>query len=256
MWHEDVTFLSNYAADIDLQGQLSGTHLSHSVPSVFQRPIQFYHSLAKEGNPLHGAVVSEWRGFMATFALSRWLDLDVEARHFPVPPADKKLISHVGASGNRDLHLNTILRNQLPKPEDWDKWWLVYCDRALLGATSPWTILYTAAEYKAPASIPWQREGLLIDPIEHYDPQQDRKPMELSILYAWVAAILKNQPNWGMPSHLGLQKKAVSEGLEAWQKKLGKYQRSELQIKKYSSLFGAAPLSVILQQPEDLKGED
>jgi hypothetical protein len=59
-----------------------------------------------------------------------------------------------------------------------------------------------------------------------------------------------------MPSHLGLQKKAVSEGLEAWQKKLGKYQRSELQIKKYSSLFGAAPLSVILQQPEDLKGED
>jgi hypothetical protein len=256
MWHEDVTFLSNYAADIDLQGQLSGTHLSHSVPSVFQRPIQFYHSLAKEGNPLHDAVVSEWRGFMATFALSRWLDLDVEARPYSVPPTNPAASSQVGASGNRDLHFNTILRNQLPKPEDWDKWWLVYCDRALLGATSPWTVLYTAAQYKAPASIPWQREGLLIDPIEHYDPQQDRMPMELSILYAWVTAILENQPNWGMPSHLGLQKKAVSEGLETWQRKLAKYQRPNLQLNQYSSLFEAPPLSVILQQPEDLMGKD
>src|SRR5947209_4089704 len=188
VWHEDTGFLEKYASDIDLQGQLSSTQLSHSVPSFFQRPIQFYNSLAEEANPLHVAVTHEWRGLLAAFALSNWLDLNIRVRRFQVPPEDLQASSYVGATGNGSLHFNTILRGQLPKPEHWSDWWLIYADEVLLGATSPWTAVYTAAQYAPSASIPWPRERLLIDPIEHFDPQPNVILSDLAILHNWMTS--------------------------------------------------------------------
>jgi len=251
-WYKEPDFLRKYAVDIDLQGQLSRTDLSHSVPSFFQRPIQFYSSLSTASNPLHNAVSGEWRGLMAVFALSNWLpDLELDARPFKVPAEDLTKTSRVGATGNGDLHFNTILRGQLPNEDDWGEWWMIYCDGALLGATSPWTVLYTAAEYQCPRSIPWQsKDHLLVDPAEHYDPAHDRTPRELAILYAWVTAILENQRNWGVPERLGVQKNVVADAFKAWQDELERYHDSSLRLEEPTTLFPQkTPLSVILQQP-------
>ena len=84
-WHEDPNFLSGYVTDIDLQGQLSNITLSHSVPSAFQRPIQFYRALSDPNSPLHSAVTAEWRGLMAVFCLSSWLEVRLDVPPFAVP---------------------------------------------------------------------------------------------------------------------------------------------------------------------------
>jgi len=254
MWHEEGDFLAKYASDIDLHGQLPSNHFAHSVPSVYQRPIQFYESLRNSHNPLHDAAVKEWRGLMAVIGLSRWVDPRLEVTHFVVPPRNQSATSEVGATGNRDLHFNAILRNQLPKrEEDWNEWWLIRCDGVLLGATSPWTLVYTAAQYEAPQRIPWQRAGLLMDPIRHYDPTGSRTPVELAILHAWVSSILAARDNdgWGMADHLGNQQNLIADALEQWQEDLAKYARKGFEIQLDPTLFAAAnkPFSMVLQRP-------
>src|ERR1035441_247107 len=184
VWSTEDEFLRNYADSVEVSGNLSIKGMAHSVPSVFQRPIQFVRMIQDEDNPLHNAVVSEWRGLMATFCLKEWLKLDVKVKLFEVPNVEETEQSYVGAEDCGDLHFRAALRNQMPQrpksdpglasagvsqqiPErksDWEKWWMIYCNNQLLGATSPWSLVYTASQYRTPAAIPWQENGLLIDP--------------------------------------------------------------------------------------------
>jgi hypothetical protein len=256
-WQAEDAFLQKYSADIDLQGQVEGIQLSHSVPSFFQRPIQFYHSLVDPKNPLHRAVQSEWRGLLAAFALARWLDISITVEEFAVEPAARDEESHVGATGNGDLHFRTILNNQLPS-EHWRKWWLIRCDGTLLGATSPWIIAYTAAQYKAPRSIPWQNDtGLLIDPIDHFDPKRDQSCQELAILEAWVRGTLENREAWRFADGLGPQENVVAEALETWMEDLAAYRDSSLQLQDYSTAFHSDHyLGGILRHVEGLTGQE
>src|ERR1039458_9084924 len=163
-------FLKKYAQDIRIEGQIIDTNIVHSVPSVFARAIQFAKGLA--GGPLRDATVSQWRGLLAVFALKGYLKLTVEPRLYKVPPLAPPPAE--GKAARDDLNLATILRNQLPKPEgDWDHWWLIYCLEQsvgwkLIGATSPWTIAFTPAEYKCPDLVTWQTGGLFSDPIQYF----------------------------------------------------------------------------------------
>lgn len=262
-WRQDSEFLQRYAADIDIQGQVASTETSHSVPSVFQRPIQFYRSLASSNHPLNNAVTQEWRGLMAVFALAGWLELQLEPRRFTVPPAPTReedgartTTSEVGKTGNGSLHLDTIIRNQAPDSQDWAEWSMIYCDGSLLGATSPWTVVYTASQYKASESIPWQRDGHLIDPIKYYDPDEERLPYELAILYAWVNLTLSRRGQWQMPARLGVQGNVIADALQAWKTDLARYaDRALTQSFVFNgSLFTEPMLAGILQQPADLEG--
>jgi hypothetical protein len=167
--------------------------LAHSIPSVFQRPIQFHMAMADMDSPLRRAVLGEWRGLMAVFCLAEWAHLRVSATEFSVPQPPRGATSSVGNERVGDLHFKSMLYFQLPyrrveqraspaggaaegatrRVTDWEKWWVIKCNDTLLGATSPWTLLYTASEYKAPSAIPWQSaDNKLIDPIDHYDPSQ------------------------------------------------------------------------------------
>jgi hypothetical protein len=157
---------------------------------VFARPIQFFQALSNQNHPLHDAVVSQWRGLLAVFALQEWLNLTPTAEQYDVPLANQ-------ISVGIDQNLYTILRNQLPYPAtDWERWWLLHCNNQLIGTTSPWTIVYTPSEYTCPATIPWRTDdGLLMDPVTYYDPKgTGGRWFELALLLRWVELVLQQNP--------------------------------------------------------------
>jgi hypothetical protein len=223
-WKSDETsedFLKRYADDIRLEGQLEDPRVIHSVPSVFARPIQFSQALSDPKNVLHDAVVAQWRGLLAVFALQEWLGLPLAATLYEVP--------QVGGDEQRgDRKFTAILRNQLPyPPEEWEQWWLLYCDGQLIGATSPWTMVYTPAEYICPEKIPWRSpDGWLTDPITYY--KRLKIPREISFLLAWVELTLDQYTAHlrGMvsqPAEYGDRTGALKRELETWRDELRIY---------------------------------
>jgi hypothetical protein len=220
-WNPVGDFLTKYSSDILVEGELSDRMLVHSVPTVFARPIQFSQALENEAHPAHASVVGQWRGLLAVFALQRWLETSVEVREFSL----KQKAGAEVSPAERPLH--SVLRNQLPKPEEeWERWWLLYCQGELLGATSPWTLVYTAADYTCPAGIPWQEEGGLIDPVRYFDPTGRGKSRELALLHAWILkAIEGERDRWGMAEKVHLEKfmKTLTRELGKWKKELERY---------------------------------
>ncbi|MFN0106874.1 MAG: hypothetical protein ACKV2U_32875 [Bryobacteraceae bacterium] len=232
-------FLNNYAGDIHLTGQLANLHAVHSVPSAFARPILFSQALANADHPLHAAARSEWRGLMAAIALKDWIGISVDFVKYTVPPIGKDDTSSVGSRGKDDLHLRTILRNQLPRPEaDWETWWLIYIDKCLVGATSPWTVVYTPSNYSCPESIPWTTEvettggkkrRVLADPIEYFDPAKPRpsgKSVELGLWRAWTDIVLTfKDDRWGLPNtpHYNLHSATLAGALNDLKSDLNAY---------------------------------
>ncbi len=284
MWESSDGFLANYSDSVDAGVQINRTDMTHSVPSVFQRPMQFYWALGSREHPLHDVITGEWRGLLAAIALNQWMTLGISQVEFAVPTlagekeGATKEWSSVGDQTKGDLHFRTILRHQLPmrlvpgdparnistrRESDWEKWWIIRCGnaRAAIGATSPWTLVYTSASYKPPIAIPWQENGLLIDPIEHYDPGRKRsdKPLVLSLLYFWVRWILAQQEHWGIPRYLGVQEKVVITALKDWLSTLGQYERPDISqrtVKIAGSMFPMAPLSNILLEVDRASEQD
>jgi hypothetical protein len=80
-WKTDAAFLQRFAHDIHVKGQL-GDRIVNSVPSVFARPIQFSQALSSATHPMHDAVVSQWRGLLAIFALQKALTIPLRVTRF------------------------------------------------------------------------------------------------------------------------------------------------------------------------------
>ena len=221
-WVTDENFLERYAQDIRVD-PLKDPNVSHSVPSVFARAIQFFNALKNENNPLHDALVAEWRGLLAVIGLRKRFGFILDFDLVSVVPT---------SSGTEaDERFKRMLRSQLPYPEkDWEQWWMVSCNGQLLGATSPWSIVYTPAGYQCSNIIPWLRDGILIDPIEYY-----RKlgiSVELTLLQRWVKKLIDDyndkQYHWGMPDAFNA---TIRSELEKWEKELRDYSDVNQNIK-------------------------
>lgn len=264
-WASQPDFLSKYARSVNVgNNQLKVGSLAHSVPSVFQRPIQFHKAMADESSPLHKAVGGEWRGLMAVFCLADWLGLRLSVEEFAVPAIEASARSSVGSQNVGDLHFRAMLRNQLPtrrveqhEPDaagqdqvtikrisDWERWWVIRCNEKLLGATSPWTLVYTASQYTAPSAIDWiSSDSRLIDPIDHYDPKKERQPSAaLAILHAWVVKLLADRTTWNFDPNLGAYSTLLITALQAWQNDLHPYSQGfVLDNNKLISRFDGIP---------------
>lgn len=215
-WMPDDQFLEKFPHDIHLEAQVADKGLINSIPSAFARPIQFFRALESERHPLHLAVRSQWRGLMALFGLNDLAFYRLKAEVFRL---DERLKSATGRNG-ADLPLLEILQNQAPMgsadPEDWSRWYLIYCDGALVGATSPWSFVYTPVRYRCPNSIRWQREGLLTDPIEIYRNSLEGSE-ELGALSSWVGRLLK-QGGWHLRNQA--HENVLRRHLELWSQDL------------------------------------
>lgn len=116
-----------------------------SIPDVYARPLLFQSAFRNEQHPAHRACVQEWRGLLSLLAL------------YEVKPGlkEKLRLLPVGFAGHE---ANPLVRavQQLKPPAvqlqdaqayEWDKLVLVQFDGITLGALSPSTLVFTAAEY-------------------------------------------------------------------------------------------------------------
>ncbi|HYH45130.1 MAG TPA: hypothetical protein VEG34_05545, partial [Thermoanaerobaculia bacterium] len=226
-WGTADDFLAKFAADILIDGQVEDRHLIQSVPTVFARPIQFYQAFENQRHPAHASIVGQWRGLLGVFALHRWLGVSLDVQEFAVPKVEDGPLPSRFEPRSADLPLLAILNSQLPYPRsEWERWWLIHLRGHLLGATSPWSLVYTAATPGCPDDIPWQKDGRLIDPIAYYDPQKRGKSDELSLLAAWIGRVMENEPTrWGVAerTHLEVPVRAIVRELRAWKDELQRY---------------------------------
>ena len=247
-WKPYPNFLVDYGADIAVEGRLEDRRGLANVPTVFARPIYFAQALADDRHPAHRAVRGQWRGLLAVFALQRWLGLPLGTDQVVIP--EKPTEAPAGARA-----LWTILRSQLPRPEEeWARWWLLRCDDRLIGATSPWTIVYTPTEYDCPQRIPWQTDGLLIDPLEHYDRMgTGGRSVELSLLAIWLDRVLQARATrFGIDGrgHLDEHLEVVTRQLAQWRSDLMRYrlqEHADKQLEAPTVQIKEAPYSAFLR---------
>jgi len=222
-------FLPRFVHDIDVGGALDDLRLAHSVPSVYARPIIFAQAFDQEKSPLHKAVIREWRGLMAVFGLQSWIGYSVKFRKYPVqaPPEDR--VSAVGRVPVDDLHLRTMLHGLLPEPvEFWNPLRLIYVNEALVGAASPWTMVFTPAGRVRAGIVPWADGNVLLDPLEYYGVGTDAPSIELTLLAQWIDHLLRAQldsanPNWGMEGAGGNFLQDISQQLKDWRTQLERF---------------------------------
>ena len=226
-------FLESYARGIQIEGDVRDIRKVHSVPSAFARPILFSQALGSNasdaGNdpaaaqlhsPLHKAVQAQWRGLMGLFALKDYFAFDLTMEEFKVPSRDDLVRMRKLSAGVRDLKFLTILREQMPKPEAiWEQCWLIRCDGRLVGATSPWTVVYTPAEYSCPASIPWRDKntGLLGDPLGYLATKNGKQ--EITALARWVERMIgqhEDHDSWDLAHDRPKVAASLKRELEIW----------------------------------------
>lgn len=249
-WYAADDFLAQFSTDILVEGSVDYQSIVRGVPSVFAQPIYFAHALGDRNHPAHAAAVGQWRGLLACFALKRWLELPLEVQRFEVsgPGFDDP---------SPDAILRTVLAAQLPAPQaDWREWWILRCGGRLLGATSPWSMVYPPAQSQASVAIPWQRGGVLIDPIEHYDARRQRRDsLELALLAAWVEQLLAEQQNrWGASPGVTWDRAlaVVTRSLVEWRDSLQRYAREEDRERELTTDFPSVqePYGVFLRPLE------
>jgi hypothetical protein len=209
-WKPEADFLEKYAHDIYIKGNVAD-RLVNSVPSVFARPIQFYQALADDQHPMHATIVSQWRGLLAAFALRKALDIPLQVSRFQLRDD----------AGDRDADRQfvRILQAQAPRPaSEWKTWLLLYCEGQLIGATSPWTIVYTPTEYRLASGIPWiDADGMLTDPSLSLQEGSDNE--ELRALVTWLEVVLSQHP-WNMPQHHEKKAGHIRRELLTWRDEL------------------------------------
>jgi hypothetical protein len=238
-WYAEPDFLNQFSTDILVEGTVGPRQIVRGVPSVFAQPIYFAHALGDRKHPAHAAAVGQWRGLLACFALQRWLRLPLRVERFD-------LGGGTAPGGSADGIFRTVLAAQLPAPaDDWRQWWLLRCGDALLGATSPWSLVYPPAHSEAPASVPWRRSGVLVDPIDHYDERRQRRSSrELSLLLAWVERVFAGHENrWGARGGNAWDHtlSLVTDSLAAWRRDLEPYRLAEDDGRDCATELGEVP---------------
>jgi len=253
LWRQNDSFLEQFARDIFFHEQIQDPRVMQSIPSVFARQIQWDRAFHLEepeksrGNaaksddrhPLHDAVIQEWRGLLALIALRKWLSgVEITAVEFDLAKEFAAALRNRQATGTiGDLNLLTILFNQLPSPQElWGKWWLFYCNNCLIGATSPWTLVFTPADYACPEVIPWRSDKhVLIDPLRHYRQTDNR--IGLQILSRWIELVLEKFPPAGM-NGVGMERRVgnLRRELTAWKMEV------DLHLRKFGEKPGDIPV--------------
>jgi len=219
-------FLLKFVHDIDVGGALDDLRLAHSVPSVYARPIIFAQAFRQPKSPLHKAVIREWRGLMAIFGLQSWIGYELSFENYAVTAPPDGQVSAVGRVPKDDLHLRTMLHGLLPEPVDFcNPLRLIYVNKTLVGAASPWTMVFTPAGRIPAKTVPWADGRILLDPSEYYAAGTTGRSLELTLLSQWIDHLISAQLdpanlNWGMGRVGGDFLADISRQLKAWRDEL------------------------------------
>ena len=142
-----------------------------SVPSPWARLLLFEQALFSQQHPAHQQILQEWKGLLGIIALAEFIQLRLEAT--PVDLNDKDPVVQA-------------LKNMVPDehPDLWHRKALLWVDGHLVGGTSPRTLVFTGIRPDIPPTVPFQHEGRLLNPVRHYEANEDAD--SLSLLLEWI----------------------------------------------------------------------
>lgn len=183
-WSRNVSFnkLAILARNLDTSRSKDHPDKLYSVPTPWARLLLFETALYDKNHPAHAEVQSQWRGLLGLVGLANVLGLGEKLRSVPFD-----------LSAQRDGDLKNAFRELRPRHPSgerdleqgkWDSFGLIFLDHALLGGTSPRTLIFTGIAHQCPPSIPFRTpQGRLADPAEYY---RGRDPLFLDVLRQWI----------------------------------------------------------------------
>lgn len=144
---QDGNWLGALSEGIKAEAKPSGVS---SIPDVYAQPILFWNALTQEGHPQHDDVVQEWRGLLSLLALDtvKKLGLDYQLVTFSERPDEDELSKALRELKPDDIYLEGVNRPAYR----WTELILIRHEGVTLGALSPSTLVFTAADYFKPAA--------------------------------------------------------------------------------------------------------
>jgi|GEM_PF-6209642 len=177
-WHRDTSVLSKLPSDLIVGKDRVESKLLTSIPDVWARAHFFHRALLDARHPGHDDVVDEWRGLLALICFS-----ETYALNLTVDTID---LEELGVSGDGNPPIAGPLLDTAPS-DAFKRFCLIKADGILVGATSPFSFVYTPPDYKVPEIIPWHdMNGRLIDPTNYFARRGGTYQQMLATLKGWI----------------------------------------------------------------------
>jgi hypothetical protein len=134
-WEHYDELLDKLPDDLRIEGSVTADSLT-AIPTVWARPLLFAEALfSGDAHPLNKEVVGEWRGLLGIFCFRGYYGFQLSTRSYDVSGPSSERFARV---------LNTLRPNS-----EWQTSHLVYLDTVVLGASSPKSLFFAAADYGA-----------------------------------------------------------------------------------------------------------
>ncbi len=179
---EGVSFFNRLANSLDFES--NNCSEINSIPNPWSRALQFMSAMRNDKYPSREWLIAQYRGFLATIALSENLKLPIDA-------------IDIDLNNYQNIELGRCLEKLKPNYQDnifvnqnwsasnnpWSHLYLFQSDKILLGFTSPATLIVPIGHIQKNIShrIPWVKDNIFVDPIENGLTQNQK-----SILAAWL----------------------------------------------------------------------
>jgi len=182
--------LGDLADAIRLDFPVTG-EIIHAIPTIWARPLLFHDALRRgQDHPLHNYTRIEWKALLAVICFNRVLNVPLGITEFQVVGPELKEYP-------KSLQKTVRYLRELSPGQLWNTLQLIEigegADKHTIGCTSPLTGVFTPAEYTVPATIPWTRNGVFIDPMEYL--QFDTELRLLPLLAAWLERLIHDWEN-------------------------------------------------------------
>src|SRR5215213_736339 len=182
-WQQDayLTLLSTFATNLDISANTTDVTSLNSVPVPWARLILFENALFDSRHPAHQEVKNQWRGLLGVSALAAPLGL-------------KLGLKHIDLSGYANSEIAKTFLDLSPNEAEkqtgkWSRFQLLTLGNAVIGATSPRTLVFTGVSQNCPQSVPFSALGRLSDPARYYRYFNDQ--FYLKLLNTWLSDFIK-----------------------------------------------------------------
>ena len=253
--NEGINRLETFADNLDVSQSPADTDLLNSVPTPWARLLLFEAALYNTRHPSHRDIEDQWRGLLGVLALATPLRLNIATKAIQLTDF------HQSRIGRSFLDLRPQYQMAEGDAEDgkWNQFQMVFADGALLGATSPRTLVYTGISHRCPSSIPFRSTlGRLSNPVAYYKKFNDF--YYLGLLARWVSGLIDtlehNQQlaTWlgDIPAAPGAAPQSrmgkLLERLRAWQAELLGIQQADV-AGEATPRFTLSPYNVVRGLP-------
>lgn len=208
-WNLQPDFLTTLPANMDLGREQIKSHALTSIPDSWARMHFFHNALLNIRHPAHDSVENEWRGLLGLICCADAFRLQIRDEFKNLPQLGAALVP-----------IAQIL-NELVPADQFRDIWLLHVNDQLVGATSPYSFVFTSPDCNVPLSVPWRdREtGLLYDPVVYLSQKTDQASQSmLKVLKGWIDDLLQKTGGLALNDNERID---LNRQLTAWRDSIG-----------------------------------